>query len=91
MNLLLIATGVNAQKSLVTGTFAQNKSDSLKYFPLRAVPSDLYTKHLAFFCKKELQLEKLTKIPMKFRLGNIEYVDKLEGKNSSTSPLYFHQ
>ena len=39
--------------------------------------------HLAFFCKVEVQLEKRTKIPVKFRLGDVRYVDWLEGKIDS--------
>ncbi len=36
--------------------------------------------HLAFFCKIEVQLEKASKFPVKFRLGDVNYVDRLEGK-----------
>jgi hypothetical protein len=37
-------------------------------------------KDLAFFCKIEVQLEKNVKLPVKFRLGSVDYVDYLEGK-----------
>lgn len=41
----------------------------------------LYSYHeLAFFCKIEVKLEKAVKLPIKFRLGDVDYVDRLEGK-----------
>jgi len=61
---------------------AYNKRmDSLKNSPIKILPPDHYVKGLGFFCKKELQLEKATKIPFRFRLGSLDYVNKLEGKN----------
>ena len=38
------------------------------------------TDHFAFFCRLELKIEQATSFPVKFRLGNVEYVDRLEGK-----------
>jgi len=36
--------------------------------------------HLGIMCKLDVQLEKSMKLPVKFRLGTQEYVDRLEGK-----------
>ncbi|HEX8460965.1 MAG TPA: hypothetical protein VF623_06030, partial [Segetibacter sp.] len=44
-----------------------------------------YTNTLGFFCKKELQLEKALKFPVKFRLGSVAYTDQMEGKKTATS------
>ena len=35
---------------------------------------------LAFFCRLEFKLEKTVRFPVKIRLGDVQYVDQLEGK-----------
>ncbi|MFT3932531.1 MAG: hypothetical protein QM726_02855 [Chitinophagaceae bacterium] len=44
------------------------------------IEPDYYTRNFGFFCRKELQFEKSTKVPLRFRLGSLDYVNRLEGK-----------
>jgi hypothetical protein len=50
--------------------------------PSMLVSPTFYCDNLAYFCKKEIKFEKVTKIPFRFRLGSVQYVDYLEGKNT---------
>ncbi|MGZ5286389.1 MAG: hypothetical protein ACXWB9_04350 [Flavisolibacter sp.] len=40
--------------------------------------------NLGFFCRKELQLQRVTNIPLFIRLGSKSYVDWLERKPNAT-------
>jgi hypothetical protein len=54
------------------------------FYPLISpVTKDFYSQHLSFFCRKELQIEKATSIPLRFRLGSLQYTDYLEQKPNS--------
>lgn len=47
-----------------------------------ALPSPAYyQQHWGMFCELEWQTEKKIKLPLSFRLGSLEYVNHLEGKD----------
>lgn len=39
-----------------------------------------YVNNMGFFCKQELKLQRITLLPVKFRLGSVSYCDRMEGK-----------
>ena len=44
------------------------------------IPAAYSYEKLGAFCKWEVQLEKAARMPVKFRLGEVQYVERLEGK-----------
>lgn len=50
--------------------------------PVKTIPASYYKNSIGFFCKRELEFEKATKVPLKIRLGSVAYTDKMEGKGT---------
>lgn len=47
---------------------------------LKTVAPDFISKNQGFICKQEWLLEKKTGLPLRVRLGSLDYVNNLEGK-----------
>ena len=47
----------------------------------RPIPSIFSVETLPFFCKIEYKMGLNNKLPIKFRLGDVQYMDELEGKH----------
>ncbi len=80
--MVIVVSQKLAAQSILANTEKKLPLDSLKNLPLRVFASNYYSSNLPFFCKKELQIQKLVKVPVKFRIGSVEEVDRLEGKHS---------
>ena len=85
LGLLLITFFIcfSASAQSVQQKFRHPQPDSLQQNKLPTIAPNLYTQNFGFFCRKELQLEKTTKIPFRFRLGSLNYCNYLEGKNKT--------
>ena len=89
--IIQVPTNANFSEQIQFFTLLENKkngfalADEEKQMPLVYAYKDL-----AFFCKIEVQLERAVKLPVKFRLGSVDYVDYLEGKRYPMDLVYEH-
>lgn len=83
ITILLLTAGLAGAQSLRP----LQQADTTHKAPLPAyllvptvAPNAYYQQHFGYFCKKEWAWEKRTGVPVKVRLGNYEYTQKIEGK-----------
>ncbi|MGE5518382.1 MAG: hypothetical protein ACM3VS_00555 [Candidatus Dadabacteria bacterium] len=81
---VLIFIGVLNSLSSASQSLCKPVNDSSQYGrEIKLLPRNFYTQRLTFFCKKELDLQKIRPGGIYFRLGSKEYVDALEEKPNS--------
>jgi len=83
--LLLLAGLLNCGKLAAQLRLTPVVDTSVKKPVIKVLPQNFYSHKLGYFCKKELQLQQATRLPIFIRLGSKDYVDYLERKPNSAA------
>ncbi len=84
-----ISIETNTVKGFNVGSFPRSVPLNSQDVEKILVSPKFYVNNLGFFCRQELKFRSVTKIPMVFRLGSVQYCDRMEGKkNAGLLPAY---
>lgn len=90
--MIFAVTAAHAQKNIFPARYYYKSNTSFLFRVMPStnssliIPADFYNGQLGFFCKKEWRFESHTKIPLKFRIGNIDDCNRMEGKPNYRFP-----
>lgn len=76
MACLLLYLNGDAQSKIPVDSITKSPSK----VDMKTIPPDYCAKHLGFFCKEEIKRDKQTILPLRFRLGSMDYCNYLEQK-----------
>ena len=62
------------------GTFRVAAWNPAGFNPGGILSPEFYSRNMGIICQKEWQFEKITKVPLRIRLGSLEYTNYMEGK-----------
>ena len=58
---------------------SQSNTQRLAIRP-QSIRPDFYARYMAWTCRQELKMQQAIKLPLYLRLGNLDHVNRLEGK-----------
>jgi hypothetical protein len=77
----------NTAKDFINYYFYNSLAYRLRPVDNMGISPKFYVNNLGFFCRQELKLQAITRVPVKFRLGSLPYNDWMEGKiNAGIKP-----